>query len=255
MVTDLVVSAGAAASLGTIRPLAVETTPANAFKEHMKDVKFDGEKLGNQITKFAKSLDIPKLKEALSHKRIGENMKELGKIEALEEALSHKRIGEVMDKLEQIKDNIPEDKRQEFEGLQTKFNSWMEERGHNPETKHLRSGEERILDITPDKTGKLPTGKLPIKYNEKNNGDSLTECDKAQVVNQKQPKPEKSHSARIHPEDPSILRSETNSLDDLTSDTLMEAAKLGKQVQDSSKFQDGRGSYEMVQRQETGMSR
>ncbi|MBL6784943.1 MAG: hypothetical protein ISQ32_01410 [Rickettsiales bacterium] len=174
MVTDLILSGIAAGTLGFVKPYGIESKTESSFREHMKDVKFDREKLGNQITKFAKSLDNPELNEALSHKR----------------------IGEVMNKLKEIENKIPEDKKQEFEDLQTKFNSWMEERGHNPETKHLRSGEERILDVT----GEIS----PIKYNEKNNGDSLTEFDKQQDVNKKKFKEsgKEIRSSKVHPTNP-----------------------------------------------------
>jgi hypothetical protein len=226
MVTDLMLSGIAAGTFGFVKRYGIKSMTESSFREHMKDVKYEGEKLGNQITKFAKSLNIPELKDALSHKR----------------------IGEVMNKLEEITDKIPADKKKEFEGLQTKFNSWMEERGHNQDTKHLRSGEERILDVT----GQIS----PIKYNEKNNGDSLTEFDKQQEVNQKTSKPEKSHGAKIHPVGQQIIQTDANILDDLSQDTLKEAAKLGESITSkTTPKDDGKGRYEMVHQHNTEISR
>ncbi len=57
-----------------------------------------------------------------------------------------------------------------FENLKENYEDWIKNKNHSTKTSHIRSGAERILDIT----GNLEM----VSYHEKNVGNSLTNLDR-----------------------------------------------------------------------------
>jgi hypothetical protein len=134
-------------SLGSFRPLGVESQTSTSFREHIQDIKFKGVKLGSEIKKFAKTFNNSQIKEAVSHNR----------------------VGDIISALETNQNLMTHEQQTRFTTLANNYELWLKEKNHSKETSHLRSGSERFFDIT----GKLEQ----LSYQAKNVGDSLTRRD------------------------------------------------------------------------------
>jgi hypothetical protein len=141
------------ASFATIsfgrRPFGIKTHTKTSFREHIKDIKWNDIKLGSEIKKFAQKFSFN---------------------ETIKEAISHNRVGEIIDALSDFKKEMTPMEQRKFENLKENYEDWIKNKNHSTKTSHIRSGAERILDITGDLE--------MVSYHEKNVGDSLTNLDR-----------------------------------------------------------------------------
>jgi hypothetical protein len=153
-------------SLGQSKPLGDKPKDDTSFREHCKDVIFNGEKIGKDITKFAKSVE-----QELNLK--GDKVKAI----EIKSALKIKRIGNIMQALHNAKSNMYKQTLQKFEHLDKSYNTWQLDRNHSKATEVIRSGNERIIDVT----GNIED----LKFSKKNTGDALTRTDKQYNIQQR----------------------------------------------------------------------
>jgi len=125
-------------TLGKFKPLGETIVDEKSFREHAKDVKVGKEKFGKEVLSFAKEVAA----------ELGEEHAELA--DKVKGAAKTKRTGTTMEVLlsEEVQAALGEEKAAKLQEMQGKYTEWKADKGHSDATMALRSGNERIVDLS-----------------------------------------------------------------------------------------------------------